>query len=382
MTDKPIIDHGLEGVYYTESKIAMIDGHLGRLYYRGYPIETLAQNSSFEEVCYLILYGKLPSMMELDSFNYQLRNSREINPSVLAVMTEMAQKADPMDTLRTAISMLPGYDIDAYDNSNEANMRKSIRLISQVASMTAAIGRIRGGKEYVAPDSSLSHSGNFLYMLNGAKPTENDARVIDIMMILHAEHGSNASTFTTIAAGSTLSDIYAAVTAGIAALKGPLHGGADEAALKMLYAIGEPENTEQYIEDALAGKKKVMGFGHRVYKAYDPRARIIKAFLEELQHSSSEEVKKLTAIELRAEKIMVERLGSQKGIWPNVDFFSGPVYVSVGIPLELFTPLFAASRMVGWCAHMMEYWQDNRLIRPLDYYSGELDLKYVPMSER
>ncbi len=382
MPEKPAINHGLDGIYFAESKIAMIDGHGGRLYYRGYPIEVLAQNSSYEEVCYLILYGRLPSKSELEVFTSQLKGFRDIPDAVLGMVREMAAKSDPMDTLRTALSALPAYDKDAYDSSYDANMRKSIRLVSVVASLTAAIGRFRNGAEYAMPDKSLDHAENFLYMLKGEKPSEKEAKIIDIMMILHAEHGSNASTFTTIAAGSTLSDMYAAVTAGVSALKGPLHGGADEAALRMLYAIGDPENTERYIEEALAGKQRIMGFGHRIYKTYDPRAKIIKAYLEDLQKNSSEEIKRLTAIELRAEKIMVERLGKEKGIWPNVDFFSGPVYASVGIPLELFTPLFATSRMVGWCAHMIEYWQNNRLIRPLDYYTGELDLKYVPLGQR
>jgi len=234
----------------------------------------------------------------------------------------------------------------------------------------------------VAPDKSMGVAQNMLYMLKGKKPDEKEAKMLDVMMLLHAEHSSNASTFCTIVAGSTLADIYSAVTAGICALKGPLHGGADEKALDMMKAIGDPNNTEKYIEDALAGKKRVMGFGHRVYKAYDPRAKVIKAYLEEIQNGSTMEVQTLTAIALRAEKMMVEKLGQTKGIWPNVDFFSGPVYTYIGIPKSLFTPLFAASRSPGWCAHMLEYWQDNRLIRPLDYYNGQVDLQYTPIEQR
>ena len=382
MDGEPTINLGLEGVYFTETRICKVDGQAGRLYYRGYPIEAVAGNSSYEEVCYLILYGKLPTSGELGAFVELLKGSRDIPGPVLGIIKEMSGKAHPMDTLRTAISALPAYDKDAYDSSTEANLRKSARLVSQVASISATIGRLMSGKDYVAPDRSLGHAENFLYMLKGEKPSPRDAKIIDTMLILHAEHSSNASTFSVITAGSTLSDIYAAVTAGIATLKGPLHGGADEAALRMLRAIGDPDNTEKYIDEALAGKQRIMGFGYRIYKTYDPRAKIIKAFLLSLQNDSSEEVRKLTAVELRAEKMMIDRLGAQKGIWPNVDFFSGPVYLAAGIPVELFTPLFATSRMVGWCAHMLEYWQKNRLIRPLDYYTGELDLQYVPIDQR
>ena len=382
VADKPPINLGLEGIYFAESRICRVDGQSGKLYYRGYPIEELAAESTYEEVCYLLLYGRLPTKPELETFTSRLRESRQIPPQALSFIRETSKKAHPMDTLRTAISALPAYDKDAYDNSGEANLGKSIRLISQVASITAAIGRFRQDRDYVQPDESLSHAENLLYMLRGSKPSKNDAKIIDMLMLLHAEHSSNASTFTTIAAGSTLSDMYAAVTAGIAALKGPLHGGEDEAALRMIRAIGNPDNTEKYIDEALSGKQRIMGFGHRIYKTYDPRARIIRSYLMELQNHSSEEVRRLTAIELRAEKLMVERLGKQKGIWPNVDFFSGPVYLAVGIPPELFTPLFAVSRMVGWCSHMIEYWQSNRLIRPLDYYSGDIDLKYVPIGKR
>jgi citrate synthase len=202
------------------------------------------------------------------------------------------------------------------------------------------------------------------------------------MFIIHAEHSSNASTFGTMVAGSTLADIYAAITAGIAVLKGPLHGGADEAALKMMKQIGDPGNTESYIEGALAGKQKVMGFGHRVYKAYDPRAKIIKEYLISLQSGASTELKNYTEIALRAEKMMVEKLGQSHGIWPNVDFFAGPVYIAAGIPIDIFTPIFAASRSAGWCAHMIEYWQNNRLFRPLEKYTGQIDLQYEPIAKR
>ena len=273
-------------------------------------------------------------------------------------------------------------DKEADEATQEANLLKSAKLIAKTGSIVAAIGRLSIGAKYVEPDKSLSHAENFLYMLQGEKPEPEKAKMLDLMMVLHAEHSSNASTFSTIVTGATLSDLYSAAVSGIGTLKGPLHGGADERALKMLYDIGKPENTESYINGILSSKERVMGFGHRVYKTYDPRARIIKKYLMKLQSDSTEEVQNLSGIALAAEKIMVERLGKSHNIWPNVDFFSGPVYRHIGIPIEIFTPLFAVSRMPGWCAHMLEYWNNNRLIRPLDYYKGPLDLKYVPIEQR
>ena len=378
----PKISSGLEGVYITESSICKVDGQLGRLYYRGYSIDTLSKNSDFEEVIYLLLYGRLPNKAELDGIKKQLVEARDLPEGVVDIVLEMSGKAHPMDILRTATSALSAYDAETADSSPEANFRKSIRIISRMSSIVATIGRVNAGGSYVTPDRSMSHEENFLYMLNGKRPNVRQLDIMRDMFIIHAEHSSNASTFGTMVAGSTLADIYSAVTAGISVLKGPLHGGADEAALKMMKAIGNPDNTESYIESALAGKQKIMGFGHRVYKAYDPRAKIIKEYLVTLQPDASEEVKNYTAIALRAEKMMVEKLGQSHGIWPNVDFFAGPVYVAAGIPVELFTPIFAASRAPGWCAHMLEYWQNNRLFRPLELYTGKLDLEYVPLDQR
>ena len=382
MQEKPKINLGLEGVYFSESRIAMIDGINGRLYYCGYSIASLAENSTYEETCYLILHGRLPTEKELEKFSAMMKSFRELPDGIIRLIKEMAKNTVPMDTLRTAISALPAYQSSKYENPEEENFAESVNIISKSTSIIAAIERFRNGLDYIRPDTSLGHAANFLYMLKGSIPDERHSKILDVMMILHAEHGSNASTFTSIAAASTLSDLYSAITAGISALKGPLHGGADEAALRMLYAIGEPENTAKYIDDALSGKKRIMGFGHRIYKTYDPRARIIKKYLEELESDANAEVRKLAKIEMEAEKIMIDRLGKQKGIWPNVDFFSGPVYISLGISKEIFTPLFAASRSVGWCAHVIEYWKNNRLIRPLDYYTGETDLEYSSISER
>ena len=375
------IHKGLEGIYFTESKICKVDGQGGKLYYRGYPIEALALKSSFEEVCYLLLYGKLPNKTELNNFISGMKGERSLPKEVINLIKETSGRAHAMDIARTAISILPAYDKNAYDASEEANMGKAVKLISKLASIVAAIGSSYRGR-YTAPDNSLSHAENFLYMLTGKKPDKEKARLLDTMLILHAEHSSNASTFSSLVTGSTLADLYASVTAGMATLKGPLHGGADEAALKMMKEIGEPENTERYINEALNGKARIMGFGHRVYKTYDPRAKIIKAELELLQNDASKEVSNLTRIALTAEQLMVEKLGKTKGIWPNIDFFAGPVYTWIGIAPELFTPLFAASRVPGWCAHMIEYWRSNRLLRPLERYTGQVDLEYIEIEDR
>lgn len=382
MDEQPEIHKGLDGVYVSESTICKVDGAQGRLYYRGYPIEDIAKNSSYEEASYLLLNGKLPTKSELEDFSAKLKAERELPDKIINLIIESASKSDPMDILRTAVSYLSIYDGDTKTQTKEANIKKAIKLISKTSSIVATIGAAMNGKGYTKPDLSLSHSENFIYMLKGEKPTPDEVKPIKMMFILQAEHSTNASTFATMVAGSTLADLYSAATAGISALKGPLHGGADEEALKMMEAIGDPSNTESYINDALAGKKKIMGFGHRVYKTYDPRAKIIKGYLLTLQQNPSPEIKKLTEIALRGEKLMIDKLGKTHGIWPNVDFFAGPVYVSVGIKVDLFTPLFAASRMAGWCAHMIEYWEDNKLIRPLELYKGEIDKKYLPISER
>ncbi len=379
---KPLISRGLEGVYIGESSICKVDGTAGKLYYRGYPIEELAERSTFEETAYLVLYGKLPTAAELSAFDSALKGSRALPKHVVEIIKNMAGKADTMDILRTAFSAMSAEDKEVADTSEEANLRKSARIISATASIVAAIGRVMEKKRYVKPNASLSHAANMLYMLKGKKPKKEEAKLLDIMMILHAEHSTNASTFSTIVTGATLSDIYSTVTAGIATLKGPLHGGADRASLRMLYAIGKPENTVSYINSALDGKQRIMGFGHRVYKTYDPRARVMHKYLEDLEKTGTDDVKNLIAISFVAEKMMIEKLGKAKGIWPNVDFFSGPIYVQIGIPIDLFTPMFAASRTPGWCAHMIEYWRDNRLLRPLEYYNGKMDLKYVPIEER
>ncbi len=378
-----VISKGLEGVFISDTTLCKIDGSKGKLWYRGYPIEVLAEKSNYEEVAYLLLYGKLPTKKELSTFEDRLKDEREVSEEIQTIIKTFAGKSHPNDVLRTCVSALSAYDEDMSDRSNDANMERAIKLIAKMPTIVAMIGRQNRGKEFIAPRNDLGHSENFLYMLTGKKPDEESARLIDLMFILHAEHGSNASTFSTLVTGSTLSDVYSAVVAGISTLRGPLHGGADEAALKMMKAIGEPDNTESYIESALEGKQRIMGFGHRVYKAYDPRAKVVYNYLKTFMKTTTDEhVEKLLEIAIRAEKLMEEKLSKTKGIWPNIDFFAGPLYTAMDIPSDLFTPIFASSRMAGWTAHLFEYWTNNRLFRPLDNYVGELDLKYVDISKR
>ncbi len=377
------ISKGLEGIYIADTTLCKIDGQNGKLWYRGYPIETLAEKSTYEEVAFLLLYGHLPTRKELDTFTQKLISEREVPEAIENIIADFAGRMHPNDILRTCVSALPSFDTDMADKSPDANLERAIKLTAKMPTIVAMIGRYKQGKPVVQPSSKLSHAANFLYMLTGKEPDKESSKLIDLMYILHAEHGSNASTFSTLVTGSTLADVYAAVVAGISTLRGPLHGGADEAALNMMKAIGEPDNTEAYIEDALAGKQRIMGFGHRVYKAYDPRAKIVYNYLKSfMQKTTDPKIEKLLEIAIRAEKLMEEKLSKTKGIWPNIDFFAGPLYTAMEIPSDLFTPVFAASRVVGWTAHLFEYWQNNRLFRPLDHYVGQLDLKYVPIDQR
>ncbi|MCW1295025.1 MAG: citrate/2-methylcitrate synthase, partial [Candidatus Parvarchaeum sp.] len=299
------IKEGLQGVYITKSEICKVDGQEGKLYYRGYKIEDLANYSSYEEVCYLLLYGKLPNSKELADFIKKMKEERSISENTKEIIRRFSKESQTLDVLRTAMSSLSADDSKPYSDNENENIEKAIKIIAKTATIAAAIGRIKEGKEILEPDNDLNHSANFLYMLTGEKPNKDFEKLMDVMFILHAEHSSNASTFATLVACSTLADIYAGVTAGVAALKGPLHGGADEAAIKMMKEIGNPNNTENYIEEALAGKRKIMGFGHRVYKTYDPRARILKSYLDKIKGNSNEEINSLIEISLRAEKMMI-----------------------------------------------------------------------------
>ncbi|MEM0140870.1 MAG: citrate/2-methylcitrate synthase [Thermoplasmatales archaeon] len=383
MAEKPTINFGLEGVYVDESSISLVDGINGKLWYRGYSIDDLAEKSNFEEAVYLLIYGKLPNKSELDAFKTKLADRMELPQEVVDLIKLISGRTHPMDVMRTAASMLSVYDPDPLNRDRDATLDKIITLLARLPLIAALTGRFRRGLSQIKPDKSLSLPSNFLYVLNGKKPNDFDAKLIDLMFILHAEHSTNASTFSVLVTASTLADVYSAVTTGIGTLRGPLHGGADEAALKMMYAIGSPDNTEHYIEEALEGKKKIMGFGHRIYKVYDPRAKIVRRYLDEsLTREPTDEVETLLKIAIRAEKMMIDKLGKTKGIWPNIDFFSGPLYRVLGIESELFTPIFVSSRMAGWGAHILEYWNNNKLFRPLEYYSGSIGNKYIPIEER
>lgn len=367
---------GLQNVVIATSEICSIDGQRGRLIYRGYDISDLAEYSTFEEVVYLLWNGRLPNREELDDLKKQLAENRAVASQIIDLLKSLPPAQHPMETLRTAISALSLYDPESEDMSEEANRRKAVRLTAQMGTIAAAYARIREGKEAKAPDASLSHAANFLYMLTGAKPNEQDARWFDIALILHADHSFNASTFAARVTASTLSDMHSAITSAIGALKGPLHGGANERVMRMLLEIGSIDNAEDYIRGLLAERKKVMGFGHRVYRARDPRANILRRMSAELGRRTGQP--QWFEMSERIERAMV----GEKGINANVDFFSASSYYVLGIPVDLYTLIFAVSRVSGWTAHVLEQYASNKLIRPLAEYTGPTALKYVPIDHR
>jgi citrate synthase len=365
---------GLEGIVATTSSISsIIDGVLT---YRGIDIDDLAENASYEEVAYLLWYGKLPNRAELDELNQRLSASAAIPAQVIEQMKLYPKDTNAMAALRTAISSLALYDAEAQDMSKEANVNKAIRLQAQLPTIVAAFARIREGKDPIAPKAGLSISANFLYMLSGQEPSNIAIEALDKALVLHADHELNASTFASRVTVATLSDIYSGVTSAIGALKGPLHGGANEAVMAMLEDIGGLANVESYINEKLANKEKIMGFGHRVYKNGDPRAKHLQKM--------SRQLGKLTGnMEWYDMSIKIEELVTgQKGLKPNVDFYSASVYTSLEIPRDLFTPIFAISRVSGWTAHILEQFENNRLIRPRAEYTGPVNQKYVPIDKR
>lgn len=369
---------GLEGVIATTSSICYIDGDAGVLAYRGIDIHDLANHSTFEETCYLLWYGKLPTRQELDQFRSSLAAERKIDPAIIGLMRQAPKQALPMEVLRTAVSALAFYDSDHKNNDHNANLRKSLRLTSQIAMIVAAYDRIRKGKEVVASDSTLSHAGNFLLMLNGEKPTSTAEKALDIALILHADHELNASTFAARVTAATLSDMHSAITSAIGALKGPLHGGANEEVMKMLFAIDKAgEDPVEHVKTMLAEKKKVPGMGHRVYHTEDPRATHLRRMSRDLGASSG----KGKWYEMSSK--IEDYIKREKKLNANVDFYSASTYTTLGFDVDLFTPIFAASRISGWTAHVIEQLDDNRLIRPRAEYVGpKYPSKYVPINER
>ena len=372
---------GLEGVAATTSGICYIDGDQGVLAYRGIDIHELADNSTFEETCCLLWSGKLPSRSELKEVQKQLASERKLDPAIFDLLRSAPKHVVPMDVLRTAVSALAFYDADVTKdakNDHDTNIRKSIRLTSQIAMIVAAYDRIRKGKEIVEPDPSLSHAANFLLMLNGTKPSETAERALDIALILHADHELNASTFAARVTAATLSDMHSAVTSAIGALKGPLHGGANEAVFHILEAINKSgADPVEHVKGMLAQKKKVPGFGHRVYHTEDPRATHLRQMSEDLGRSSRQS--KWYDMSSKIEKFV----RSEKKLNANVDFYSASTYHTLGIDVDLFTPIFAVSRVSGWTAHVIEQLDDNRLIRPrADYIGPAYPQHWVPFEKR
>ena len=368
---------GLEDVVVATSSICFIDGARGILSYRGIDIHELAEKSSFEEVCYLLWFGRLPKQKELDDLTEALAQNRTVPQEVFHLMKSFPRNANPMDVLRTAVSALSLYDPEASAHDSEANLRKAYRLTGQVAGIVAATDRVRQGKEPVRPDPFLKHAANFVYMLTGKKPDATAEKAFDVALILHADHEFNASTFAGRVTAATLSDIHSATTSAIGALKGPLHGGANQDIMKMLLEIAEPDRVLPYLNEALAQKRKISGFGHRVYRTEDPRATHLREMSQNLCQSSGNRKW------FEMSRIIEETMKHQKNLNANVDFYSATVYYTLGIPVDLFTPIFAVSRISGWTAHILEQLENNRLIRPRAEYTGpQYPAPYIPMNAR
>ena len=373
------IGRGLEGAVVNNTQIGYINGKEGRLCYRGISIEDLAKYSSFEETAYLLLFGKLPKRDELDGFKEKLKVSRSIPPGIVEMIKILPKDTHSMNLLMSAVAALAGYDKESQKVTLESEKEVAIRIISKIATVTAAISRIKKGKEVIEPREDLSHAENLVYMITG-KVDEEISKAIDMALILHADHGMSGSTFTCMVIHASLSDFYATIAGGIGSLKGPLHGGANERVIKMLQEIGTPSNVEEWYRRERKLHHKIPGFGHRIYHAYDPRARIFKEYCHKV--ATTEEIKNLLAIAEKLEEIEIRELGEKKGIFPNVDFYSGIVYKALGLETSLFTPLFAVSRVAGWTARVLEYMPKNRIFRPRAEYYGPLKREYVSIGER
>ena len=376
----PEFSRGLEGVIAAETKIGYVDGQAGRLVYRGYDVTELAKNSNYEEVSFLLLNGHLPNRKEYDDYDRTLKRLRGISKDAYDLIEEIGKKSHPMSTLRTVVSYIGSLDPRTVEPDVGQQKELGIDLIAKLPTIVGAINRVYRGESFVKEDKSLSYSDYFFHLSMGRKPTSIESRMLDTALILHADHGMNASTFASMLTISTLSDMYSAVTSAISALKGPLHGGANERALALIEKVGSPENAESVIGKMIENKEKIMGFGHRVYKVYDPRARILKEYAHEVTSMNGKEELFHTANKI--EDTMIAKLGN-KGIFPNVDFYSGMLYSSIGFSREVFTPIFAVGRISGWVARSFEYVSDNRLFRPKALYSGTRELlKYVQIDDR
>lgn len=373
----PKSNAGLEGVVASKSDICLIDGIAGRLVYRGYEIADLVENLSFEETAYLLWEGKLPNRSQLNDLKKSLGDAMALPKAAQEIIHTLPKDTPPMDALRTVVSALGCSDPDRASGAEaQANHRKSIRLTAQFPAIVTSFHRHRNNLEPIAPDPKLSIAGNFLYMLNGKRPHKTLVRVMDAALVLHAEHGMNASTFTARVIAATLSDLHSAVTGALGALKGPLHGGANQDVMELLLKCETPERAEQKVRDMLSNGEKVPGFGHRVYRTFDPRATFLRKMSKELGEAADN-----SKWYLMSEKL-IPIVKEMKNKDPNVDFFSASAYYTMGIPLDLFTPIFAIARVAGWTAHIMEQQRNNRIIRPTDDYTGPLGLKTVPIGER
>jgi citrate synthase len=376
-TEKIEVHRGLKGVYFDRSRVCFIEGRRGELLYRGYSIHDLAERSTFEETCYLLLKGELPERAQLEAFEAELKSARMLPAAVYDIIGTV-QRAHPMDVLRTAVSALAAFDPEVADKSPEATLRKGVRLTSQVPMIVAAHEHIRNGRAPVPPEPSLGHAANFLYMLKGKAPSADAARLMDTDMILHAEHGSNASSFTARVVAGTEANLHAAVTAAIAALSGPAHGGAAENVMRMAQEIGDASKAGDYVRRKRANKEPVMGFGHRVYRAEDPRARHMRAGVERLSH----EMGQPQWYQILEALVEAMKPYARHGVNVNVDFYAGVVYFLNDIAADLFVPIFAVGRVPGWTVQVLEQMENNILIRPLTLYSGPGPRAYVPIEKR
>jgi len=375
-TESTSASDGLRGVVAAHTAIGDVNGEKGILIYQGYDIHDLAEHSTFEEVVFLLWNGRLPKADELEELESRLRRNYEVPAEIIAMMKSFPKDADPMDVLRTTVSSLDFYDKNGHGTDRDHAVKAAVRVSGQIGTISAAWDRIRNGKDVIAPDPDLSIAENFLYMLRGERPDEHEAHMFDVCLILHADHELNASTFTTRVVAGTLAGMYGAVTAGIAALAGPLHGGANTNVMKMLIEIGDLDKVDAWVDNALAEKRKIMGIGHAVYKTEDPRATWLRRYSKEMADKTGET--KWYDMSQKIEKIMHDK----KGMFPNVDFYSASTYYLMGIPLDLYTPIFAVSRISGWTGHILEQYGNNKLIRPRAEYIGARDLKYVPIGER
>ncbi len=372
---------GLEGVVVGQTKLSWIDGENGELIYVGYDIDDLARNTTFEEVAFLLWNLRLPNRAELEELNGQLAARNDLDDYVMGIVRGFPKDAEPMAALRTAVSAMALTDPEADDNSEPANRRKAIRLTAQIPTIIAAFDRVRKGKDPVAPRKDLSTAANFLYMLNGELADDLRVRTLDAALVLHAEHGMNASTFSARVTAGTLSDMYSAIVSAIGTLKGPLHGGANTRVMEMLDAIETSgEDPAEWVKRTLEGKGRVMGFGHRVYKATDPRATVLRELADQIM--AGQDTKWLRLSDRVREAMAVEMEARGRKVYPNVDFFSASVYTTLGIDMDLFTPIFALSRITGWTAHLFEQYANNRLIRPQSDYQGPRGQRVEPIDER